>query len=139
TVLEAASPLLVWGTFTRLLGLVYLVAFASLYGQIVPLAGRRGVTPIGEVLDRARRDLPFWRCATSMPTLLWLSSSDRALRGLVLIGAASSVVVVLGGEASRWALLVCWLAYLSFDLAAELMYPWDCVLLEAGFLALFLP
>ena len=31
------TPLLVWGLFPRLLGLVYLIAFASLSVQVVPL------------------------------------------------------------------------------------------------------
>ena len=39
----------------------------------------------------------------------------------------------------RWALAVCWLCYLSLDLAIELVYPWDCLLFEAGLLALLLP
>jgi hypothetical protein len=34
---------------------------------------------------------------------------------------------------------VAWLTMLSLDGVVDLNYPWDCLLLEAGFLALFLP
>ena len=32
-----------------------------------------------------------------------------------------------------------WLCMLSLDGVVDLNYPWDCLLLEAGFLGLFLP
>jgi hypothetical protein len=35
--------------------------------------------------------------------------------------------------------VACYLLYLSLDRVALLMYPWDCVLFDAGFFALFLP
>jgi hypothetical protein len=138
-VMELAPPAVVWGVFTRLLGIVYLIGFASLWGQILPLAGSRGITPVEQLLGRMRRDLPLWRCVTGLPTVLWVTSGDRALRGIVLVGGGAAVLAVVGGEVSRWALLICWVAYLSLDVAADLMYPWDCMLFEAGFLALFLP
>ena len=44
---------------------------------------------------------------------------------------------VIGLAGLSWiALLLCWAIYLSLDVCA-LMFPWDCLLLEAGFLTLF--
>lgn len=132
-------PPQIWGIFTRLLGLVYLVAFGSLSGQVLGLAGARGITPVGQVLRKISTDYRApWRWLL-FPTLLWFGSSDRALRGLVLTGAAAALFVVIGGPCSGPALLACWALYLSLDVALDLVYPWDSLLLEAGFLALFLP
>jgi Lipase maturation factor len=138
SVLGELDPTLVWGLFTRLLGLTYLVAFASLHSQVIPIAGARGLNPVAQLLAQIRTDLPPWRRPLYFPTLLWLSASDQALRALVLVGCGSALLVICGGPWSRWALLACWLAWLSLDPAIELTYPWDSVLFEAGFLALFI-
>jgi hypothetical protein len=133
------DPLLVWGLFPRLLGVVYLIALAPLYTQILPIAGEKGILPVGQLLRRMRRDLPLWRRLLHFPTVLWLSSSDRFLRALVLVGSGAALLVVVGGPVGRGALVVCWLVWLSLQDAVDLHYPWDCLLFEAGFLALFLP
>src|SRR5215471_2086274 len=133
------SPLLVWGIFPRLLGVVYFIALASLYRQVLPFAGSRGVAPVGQLLAQIRQDLPLHRRLLHFPSLLWISSSDRALQAIVLIGCAAAVLAVSGGTLGYLGLLVCWISYLSLDVAIEFIYPWDCLLLEAGFLALLLP
>jgi hypothetical protein len=133
------SPVLVWGIFPRLLGVVYFVAMASLYRQVLPVAGSRGFSPVGSMLSQIRRDLPLHRRVLHFPSLLWISSSDRALQTVVLFGCAGSVLAVSGGPAGYLGLVVCWVSYLSLDVAMELIYPWDCLLFEAGFLTLLLP
>jgi hypothetical protein len=40
--------------FLRLLGLVYLIAFASMGVQVRGLVGERGILPVGEYLERAQ-------------------------------------------------------------------------------------
>jgi hypothetical protein len=132
-------PMLIWGVFVRLLGLVYLVAFASLSREVLAWAGSRGVTPVREVLARAAADYPGARRFAWFPTLLWIDARDATLRGLLLAGVGAALAVVFGGPWSPAALAVCWAVYLSFDVAFELQYPWECVLLEAGALAVFLP
>ena len=64
--------------FLRLLGVVYLIAFASLAVQIRGLVGEHGLFPVGEYLERARETYGegAWRL---LPTLLWLDSTDRGL------------------------------------------------------------
>jgi hypothetical protein len=133
------SPLLIWGVFPRLLGVVYFIALASLYRQVVPLAGSRGIAPVGLMLAQMRRDLPLHRRLLHFPSLLWLSATDRALRGLVVLGCVGSVLAIFGGPAGYVGLLVCWISFLSLDVAIELIYPWDCLLFEAGLLVLLLP
>ena len=58
---------------------------------------------------------------------------------LTLIGFTAAALVIYGGPYSSWALVVCYVCYLSLDLAVGLIFPWDCLLFEATVLALFLP
>lgn len=132
-------PSTVWGVFVRLLGVVYLIAFGSLWGQVVAIAGAQGHSPVWRVLAAYRRDHPGWRRFAFQPTLLWLSPSDGMLRALVGAGMIGAGLVVLGGPWSQAALLLCWICWLSLDVAIDLLYPWDCLLFEAGLLAVFLP
>jgi hypothetical protein len=132
------EPELVWGLFTRALGVVYLVAFASLHRDVLAIAGACGISPLSAQLDAMRRDYPGPFRFVRFPTLFWIHDSDRALRGGTLLGMLAACGVVTG-IASTPALLVCWVLYLSYDRAVDLFYPWDCALLEAGVLALFLP
>jgi lipase maturation factor 1 len=75
----------------------------------------------------------------NVPTLLWLSSSDAALRVIWIAGVCLSLLLVFGVNARllRFALFV---LYLSVDTAGQVFmsYQWDALLLEAGFLAVFL-
>lgn len=133
------SPLLVWGVFTRLLGVVYCIAFTSLFFDVLMTAGSRGLTPAHRTLARARRDFGPVRAFLYFPSILLVSCSDTALRGTLAFGAACALVVVWGGPFAGLALVACWVILLSHDASVDLSYPWECVLLEAGFLALLLP
>ncbi len=137
--IDGLQPVFVWGIFTRALALVYMLSFVSLYHQIVPLAGSRGITPVHELLLKIQSDFPGIRRFFYFPTLLWFNAGDRFLKMLVLTGIGLSALVVYGGPYSHWCLFGCWLIYLSLDIAIELVFPWDCLLFEAGFLAIFLP
>jgi hypothetical protein len=133
-----APPELVWGLVPRIIGALYVVAFASLSGQLLGLIGSRGISPAREQLAVMHEHFPGWRRFVRLPTLLWLSPSDRMLRALPWLGMAAGLFVMYGGPGTRWGLLVCFVSYLSLDIAA-LMFPWDCLLFEASFLTLFLP
>jgi hypothetical protein len=136
---EGLTPELVWGLYTRGLGLVFLISYASLIPQILDCSGRTGGFPAWRLLDRIRRDFPPWRRWLHFPTVLWVNDSDLMLRAITWVGAAASLLVIYGGPLSPWALLVCYLCYLSLDPVVGFIYPWDCLLLEAGVMALFLP
>lgn len=123
--------------FLRLLGLVYFAAFISLGVQICGLIGRRGILPAGKFLA-AHRNWGNWRFVR-LPTLCWFNASDGALLFLCWGGAAMAIPVVIG--VAPWPmLLLLWLVYLSLFTAGQifLRYQWDLLLLEAGFLAIFL-
>ena len=132
-------PEFVWGLFTRGLGLILLISFASLIGQVKLGAGRAGGLPVAIRLAKMRRDFPTWRRFYYFPTLLWLNDSDAMLQLLAAVGIASSAYVVYGGPYSFAALVSCYVAYLSLDMAVGLIFPWDSLLFEATVLGLFLP
>lgn len=132
-------PELVWGLVSRGVGLVFFVSFVSLGQQILLLAGKRGITPIADALDAIRRDFAAPARFFYFPTPLWLNSSDAALEAAVTLGVAGAVAIVVGGPYAPWAFLACYLAYLALDRPATLIYPWDCMLFEAGFWGMFLP
>ncbi|MEY4512951.1 MAG: hypothetical protein RLZZ450_5073 [Pseudomonadota bacterium] len=132
------APELVWGSIPRIVGALYAIAFVSLSGQLLGLVGSRGISPAREQLAAMRAHYPGPLRFVRLPTLLWLSPSDRFLATLPWLGMAAGLYALVGGPGSFWALAACFVLYLSLDVAA-LMFPWDCLLLEAGFLALFLP
>jgi hypothetical protein len=137
--LAQPEPELVWGLVARGVGLSFLIAFCSLAPQVLPIAGRAGLLPIAEALRAQARDFAGWRRFAYFPTLLWVNASDRSLLALVGIGVASASSIIMGGPHTPYAFALCWLAYLSLDRALTLIYPWDALLLEAGFWGIFLP
>jgi len=53
--LSNPDPGLLWGILSRGIGLVYLVSFASLSRQVLPSAGRDGITPVSQALRAIER------------------------------------------------------------------------------------
>ena len=124
--------------FLRALGVVFLIAFASLGAQLQGLAGASGLLPACDYLGRVEAALGnarLWRA----PTLLWIGCSDGGLAALVLVGLPAAALLALGAVQGP-ALLVCFAAYLSLFHAVPtfLGFQWDVLLLETAFLSLFL-
>jgi hypothetical protein len=124
--------------FLRLLGAVYLVAFLSLWVQVEGLIGSRGILPIHELLDLARERLDSSRYRI-LPTVFWVTDADPALHVVCGVGAALSVVAILG-RGRAVVMFVLWALYLSLSVAGQdfLSFQWDVLLLEAGLLAVLL-
>jgi hypothetical protein len=122
--------------FLRALGVIYFSAFLALLFQIRGMIGSQGILPAGEYLQRLHQFgvLRFWYA----PTLLWVSSGNHALMALSWVGLIAALLVV-GNVAPRAALLVCLVCFLSFIAVSQDFgqYQSDGMLLEAGFLALF--
>ncbi|MDT0347126.1 lipase maturation factor family protein [Streptomyces litchfieldiae] len=122
----------------RGLALVYLLAFLSAAREFRPLAGERGLTPAPVLL----RALSFRQA----PSLFHLRYSDRLLAAVAWLGAALAAAVALGAADAvpLWASMplwaVLWVLYLSVVNIGGTWYAfgWESLLLEAGFLAIFL-
>ena len=123
--------------FLRALGFIYLSAFLALILQARGLIGMQGILPAASYLQAARSlgALRFWY----VPTLLWISSSDHALMVVCWLGLLASILLALNLW-PRAALIICFICFLSFVSTAQEFsgYQSDGMLLEAGFLALFL-
>src|SRR6478609_5193482 len=92
--LTSIDPRIVWGLFTRLLGVLYLIAFASLFPQIIPMVGVAGIFPVHHWFARLRKDFPAPRRYAFFPTLLWFSHTDTALRVFGMLGMAAAISVI---------------------------------------------
>ena len=127
------------GYVPRLLGWVYLLAFVSLLVQVKGLYGSQGILPIRELVT-GLRGKPGLRGVLRFPSFFWLDSSDIFLSASAALGVCLSVYL-LAGLPPLPALILLWLIYLSFvSLGREfLSYQWDALLLETGFMTIFLP
>ncbi|BCR06767.1 membrane protein [Desulfuromonas versatilis] len=122
----------------RGLGAIYLSAFLVAANQFRPLLGERGLLPAPRYL----RGLRF----RDAPSLFHWMASDRAFAACAWAGVGLSLLAVSGFSESFgtpfsmtvWALL--WLLYLSFVNVGQTFYGfgWESLLLESGFLAIFL-
>jgi len=123
--------------FLRLLGLVYLSAFASLWPQVQGLLGDRGIAPAVEALN-ALHNAFGPKAWFYVPTLFWFNSSNGALTGACILGGVAALFL-LSGLFTRYAAAICFLLYLSLTTAGQPFtgFQWDALLLECGFLALF--
>ncbi|MCB1760798.1 MAG: lipase maturation factor family protein [Gammaproteobacteria bacterium] len=124
--------------FLKTLALIYFAAFYSLSGQIVGLAGSDGILPFDALMARAGEHLgaDAW---LQLPSLFWFYGSDRALQYAAWLGCLFSVTLLLGIR-PLLSLLALFLLYLSLATAGQIFlnFQWDYLLLEAGFLAIFL-
>jgi len=129
---------LVTALFLRLLGLVYLIAFASVGVQIEGLAGSQGILPFSQQLLYLEGEMGIERYFL-VPNLFWLNASDGALTGAAIAGCGVSALIILN-RWSRLCLIAAFVLYLSLYNAGQLFlnFQWDGLLLEAGFLAIFL-
>ena len=123
--------------FVRFLGLIYVMAFASLGAQILGLNGSHGILPAAPVLKAVslRYGLErFWL----LPTIFWFNASDGFLFWACWAGAALGAAVALNVW-PRLILFLLWVLYLSLVNVGQdfLGFQWDNLLLEAGFLAIF--
>ncbi len=127
-------------TFLRALGLVYSVAFLGLVLQLRPLLGRNGLLPVHLFLDRVEASVGSgWPAYQNVPTLLWIDAGDGCMLALAWAGLALSLLL-LCGHANALQMFLLWVLYSSFVHTGQLFYSygWETLLLETGFLAMFL-
>jgi hypothetical protein len=124
--------------FLRALGAIYFSAFFSLVFQIRGLIGPEGILPAREYLKSVANQVGYARY-WYVPSVLWFSSSGHMLTVLCWIGMAAAVLLVFNIW-PRATLAICFICFLSFVSAAGEFsgYQSDGMLLEAGFLSLFL-
>ncbi|MEU4063149.1 lipase maturation factor family protein [Streptomyces wedmorensis] len=124
--------------FQRGLAGLYCVAFLSAALQFRALIGERGMLPVPEYVRRTR--------PRHTPSLFHWRYSDRLFATVSWSGAALALALVAGvGDAVPLAVsmllwFVLWALYLSIVNVGQTWYSfgWESLLLETGFLAVFL-
>jgi lipase maturation factor 1 len=137
---DVRRPTYVWARrcFLRALGAIYLIAFVSLWIQVDGLVGSDGISPVNQFLPAVQGQLGRQAYAL-LPTLCWFNSSDAFLHFLCGSGVLCSLLLILG-MAPALLLGVLFVLYLSLTIAGQTFFnfQWDALLLEAGFLSIFL-
>lgn len=137
SVLPSSFVLSRW-LFLRLLGVIYLIAFLSMGSQVQALVGSEGIVPAAAYMERVHERLGgegLWR----VPTVAWWNADDTFLALLCQGGAVLSLLLVFD-VAPAIMLALLWGLYLSLTSIGPPFtnFQWDILLLETGFLAIFL-
>jgi hypothetical protein len=122
----------------RGLALVYLIAFIAVIHQFKPLLGEHGLLPV----PRFVAQVPF----TESPSIFFWFPRDFAFELFGWVGTILSLFALsgfserLGNPVSATAWFLLWVIYLSYVNVGQVFYGfgWETLLLEAGFLAIFL-
>ena len=138
TWLEAPDYWLARLILERGIGALYVIGFLVVWRQFTPLLGERGLLPVSEFIAY----VPF----RASPSLFYLAPTDAAFRAAAWAGVILSAIAVAGLVDHQHALVsavlwtALWALYLSFVNVGQTFYGfgWETLLLEAGFLAIFL-
>ena len=122
----------------RGLALVYLIAFIVVLHQFKPLLGEQGLLPVPRFVEQIR--------FSDSPSIFFGFPTNLAFDLFGWIGFALSFLALSGfsEKFGNWVSAVTWgslwLIYLSFVNVGQTFYGfgWETLLLEAGFLAIFL-
>jgi predicted DCC family thiol-disulfide oxidoreductase YuxK len=128
--------------FTRLVGLIFMIAFLSFWTQASGLVGDHGVYPLKDYYAFLNSHLQdpgvpsrFW----ISPTLLWLEPNEHGVNLLLLAGTCCAFLA-MAGLLPAWSLLGCVVTYGSLrnGVPVFLNFQWDALLVESGFVALLM-
>jgi len=128
--------------FPRALAFIYLIAFASFGMQVRGLIGADGILPANTWFRIAQSELgtsALWK----VPSVFRWMKTDFEMLSIVWGGVALAAVAILARPHSKWQRVIfaiLFVYYLSIVSAGQTFmgYQWDLLLLEAGFLAIFL-
>ena len=128
-------------TLLRGLGLIYLIAFVSLSSQLDGLIGANGIEPVSAFAERVHQvaDQRSQHPYLVAPTLSLFNTSDAFLHMQCTLGIVLALVL-MAGYLPGLSCAALWVLYLSLTVAGQtfLGFQWESLLLEAGFIAIFL-
>jgi predicted DCC family thiol-disulfide oxidoreductase YuxK len=137
---DVRPPTYFWARrwFLRALGLIYLIAFVSFWVQVDGLIGSNGILPVSQFLPAAHQQLGR-DAYCLLPTLCWFNSGNTFLHFLCGGGVVFSLLLI-AGIIPIVSLIALFAFYLSLTLAGQtfLGFQWDILLIETGFLSIFL-
>ncbi len=135
--LEVPSYDITLSLFFRCLGLIYFAAFVSFGLQVPGLIGEQGILPLADYLNAVHRHYgaeAYWQ----LPGIFWFKATESFVQRACYVGAALALLVVCN-VATRLALVGLFVLYLSVFYAGQVFttFQWDLLLIETGFLAIF--
>ncbi len=124
--------------FLICLGLIYFSAFLSFSLQAQGLIGSHGILPLHFYLERLAEHYGGWAYLNA-PMIFWFNASNPAIQLTSIAGCVLSVLLIFN-RARLLVLIALYVLYLSLYYAGQVFmsFQWDILLLEAGFLAIFL-
>lgn len=123
--------------FLRMLALIYLAAFISTALEIQGLVGAGGILPAADYLARLQSVGGFnW---LRFPTVFWVDAGDTTLLAAAYAGCVFAILLLVGYR-PLLSTIVLFVLYLSLFRVGQMFFnfQWDYLLLETGFLAIFL-
>jgi Lipase maturation factor len=127
----------------RLMGCMYLVAFAAAWYQNEGLMGEHGLQPAAHHMERLHQtyENPANGFLQHPALFWWVPVTDFTMNAINLTGMLLSTLAVTGVRS--WLLqFACWLLYFSVVTVAGgtsfYAYGWESQILETGFLCIFL-
>ena len=124
--------------FQRGLAFIYFIGFLIVINQFCPLLGEKGLIPAPQLIRQIRFQ--------DSPSIFFIQCSDFTFLLFGWIGLALSLVA-LSGQSEAYGQILSgmiwfslWLIYLSYVNIGQTFYGfgWETLLLETGFLAIFL-
>lgn len=139
---SASTFVLSRSLFLHWLGGIYVVAWVIALRQNKALLGSRGLLPVDDFLAKRAPLEGFWK----RPTLFWAARKsgapqlDLALDAHALAGLVLAAPICATGRATAPQLFTLWALYTSIVNVGQRWYAfgWESLLLETGFLAIFL-
>ncbi|MCB1230683.1 MAG: lipase maturation factor family protein [Verrucomicrobiae bacterium] len=127
--------------FLRGLGVIFFIAILSWWVQVDELVGSQGLTPMSEFIERVGEALDSQKRGhfSTVPSVFWINSGDVFIHVVCLTGVILAVLLAAGTVPGP-ALVGLWFIYLSLvnTGGAFMSFQWDILLLEAGFLGIWL-
>ncbi len=135
------SPDLIIALYLRLLAVVYFCAFASLLPQLQGLYGDQGIAPVAALFEHATLSqqnivLPG---LLSSPSFLLFAPHYNTLLTVNVVGCLLALMLFFA-VLEPVVLIALYLCYLSIVSVGQdfLSFQWDMLLLESGFISIFL-
>jgi len=129
---------LVTRIFLIALGLIYFSAFFSFLMQAQGLIGSHGILPLHYYLDRLTEYYGDWAWLNA-PMIFWFNASNPVIQFTCIAGCLVALLLIFN-VLRESALILLYILYLSLYYAGQtfMTFQWDILLLEAGFLAIFI-
>jgi len=138
---QRGDRFLITKIFLRLFGVVWLFNMGSLVIQVTRLFTADGLIPVSEYAARIHQNyLSFFDRLLACPSIFCFYHPDWFIITLAWVGLLLAIALIAGWH-SRICLVLLFLIYHAFVSAGQELYSfqWDSLMLEATFLAIWLP